>query len=127
MRPYTCIGFAVVSATLVWLTINQQRMSRELRILFVENRRLTETVNQQLAMASAPPTPPQPLRANRNDVVPGKPAALNPGNAPEPRIFRPAGLAPNTGFQTGLAVSTDAGQLSSHSADGKLLARPWGP
>jgi hypothetical protein len=125
MKPFTCIGLALVLATLAWLAISQQRMNRDLRFLLNENRRLTETLNQQLA-ASAIPSTPQPSQANRNHLVPGKPATQNLDGNSGPPSYRPSQIAPN-GFRSGLTVNTGADQLASHSPDGKLLSRPWGP
>ena len=122
MKTLTIFGFVLVCVTLAWLGMNQQETNSHLRALVAENRKLTEALSKTAASSQTSqaavlpqPRPPEdqffPNRASRRALTLTRPSGLNPGGnrlSAQPKI--PGSEA-----------------LSSHSADGKLLQRSWGP
>lgn len=106
MKAFTFVGFTLVLLALAGLAFNQQQMNMRFHRLAAEQQRLWATMEQQRQMAQTfPPGNPRP-----NRPIPGHP------------------MVPDTRSRSGMPRSNSSSPLlSSHSPDGKLLERPWGP
>jgi hypothetical protein len=122
MRILTIFGFLLVCVSLAWLGLNQQETNTHLRALVAENRKLTDTLAKQGAALEAAQA------AAQSRAVEARPFS-NRNLGGRLSLTRPSGLSPGGNRLTAQPQDPDpnAGSLSSHSADGRLFQRSWGP
>src|SRR4051794_32288227 len=116
MRFLTISGFLLVCVALAWLGVNQQETNAYLRTLVAENRKLSDTLAKQGAALEAANA------AAQARAVEARPFS-NRNLGGRLSLTRPSGLIPGGNRLTAQPQDTeaDAGSLSSHSAEGKLL------
>jgi hypothetical protein len=131
MKTLNIVGFAVVLGVLVWVGVNQQRTNRDLRVLLAEHQRLAQSIANRPDSARAQAHPVNQGNTIANTQPPSTSRLLSANENPDIsyQVVRPSGLVPGSRLDTGNDVrgNDPSTLLSSHSPDGKLLTRSWGP
>jgi hypothetical protein len=155
MRKLLAIGWVALLGLNAWLLLGQLRLERELQIARAENRKLAEEAAQPSAISPEEFRAAQARLSQASDFLTAVESRLTNANAllatlqqaaavqnrlaltpraiPRPRIehlgLRPDGPIEETGLEAATeGPSSPAGPVSSsHSPDGQLQHRSWGP